>query len=176
MPAHFTYKDALEQDPHLSRMIAAIHTAGTHQNLVEPPSPHVSPPANQSPSCQPFLRDNESSTSQSRTSPPTNEVLNQQAFSRHNRPLSRTESPSRQLPTPLTPPQAETEPAEARSSTSPSASRRHRSTPSGDGLSDGEIDHLIDLFGDLSTNTRLPPPPGISVTLVFTLADIYIYL
>ena len=185
MPAHFTYKDALEQDPHLSRMIVAIHTAGTRQSspIESPghqlsPSRRVPPLANQSLSHRPCPPANKSLTSQSRRPPPpTNEFLNHQPPPRHNQPLSRqlsesrTESPNHRLPTPLSLPRTEVQLAEDRSPTSPPANQPY-STPSDDGFSDSEIDHIINLFEDLSTDAGVPPPQGISVALVFTLADI----
>jgi hypothetical protein len=169
MSAHLTYEDALQHDPQLSRLLVAIQAAGTRESSsTEFPSRRRSPsrqalppfrnelpdsrvplPRTSAPSCP-------APTPPSRARPQLTELPNRQ------HPLPLIELSNRRVPAALPPaPQTSTLLTESSSSLSPPVKPRPHSIPSNEGHSENEIDHLIDLFEDLSAGAGTPPSQGI---------------
>ena len=154
MPTHLTYKDALSQDPQMSRLLMAMQTAGTSAEL---PS-HRGSNLKTSPGCQ---VPHSHTGSSHRTHPITLSPSIQAGI----QPSHLLPSPPTGLPTraPPTVPVPQLSSVQHISPKMPPVDHKLYASPSNDEFSHDEIDHLINLFEDLSTNRPSPPSQGIYV-------------
>jgi hypothetical protein len=151
MPTHLTYKDALSQDPQMSRLLMAIQTAGTSTEL----------PGHRGSDLK-TLPDHQVPHSPARSSHHTHPITlspSIQAGIQLRHPLP---PPPTGLPTcaPPTVPVPRPSSIQHISPKTPPVDRKPYASPSDDEFSDGEIDHLINLFEDLSTDRPSPPSQG----------------
>jgi hypothetical protein len=158
MPTHLTYEDALSQDPQMSRLIMAIQTAGTP---TKSPS-HREPTAKMLSACQLHRSDTRSAHCAHCVHPILLSPSIQEGKLTNSHPLPQpTVFLDRAPPKEPVPQLLTITPTRYRS---PPAKPKAYPLPSDDGFSNGEIDHLINLFEDLSTDTPSLPPQGICVT------------
>jgi hypothetical protein len=153
MPTHLTYEDALSQDPQMSRLLMAIQTAGSS---TESPS-HQGPALETSPGSQlPHSHTGSAHRTRPITVTPSIQVG-------HPLPPPPTGLPNGAPPIVPVPRPSEIPHTEYRSPGTPPVNPKSYASSSDDGFSDGEIDHLINLFEDLTTDPPSPPPQGIRV-------------
>jgi hypothetical protein len=149
----------------MSRLLMAIQTAGTP---AESPS-HRGPTPKTSSGCQLHHSDTRSAHRAYRAHPtPPSPSIQEEIQFMGSHPLPQPtvllNSAPPKAPVPLL---SRIAPTEDRSLETPPVNPKTYTPPSDDGFSDGDIDHLINLFQDLSADMPSHPPQGIHVTCLF---------